>query len=358
MSKNENLSKFFKNKKVLITGHTGFKGAWLTEILTLWGAKVTGIALPPHTSPNLYSILKLDKKIQSNFVDIRDFDAVNEVFLKEKPEIVFHLAAQAIVKVSYEDPLRTYAANILGTAHILQAIRNTPSIRSAVIITSDKAYENVEWVYPYRETDRLGGRDPYSASKAAADIITQSFIKSFLNTKDSPLVAIARAGNVIGGGDWSSYRIVPDVIKAVYEQKAPVIVRNPNSIRPWQSVLEPLSGYLLLAQGLYEGDSSLVAPWNFGPNDENFVAVSELVERGIKILGKGSYKIKTDDKFHESGILKLDISKARSLLGWKPRLNVSDTLEDTFEWYKNYYEKKESPEVFTGRQIQEYFSIK
>jgi len=358
MIKNENLSKFFKNKKVLITGYTGFKGAWLTEILALWGAKVTGIALPPHTNPNLYTILKLDKKIQSNLVDIRDFDSVSKVFLKAKPEIVIHLAAQAIVKISYEDPLRTYSTNVLGTANILQAIRNTSSVQSAVMITSDKAYENVEWVYPYRENDRLGGQDPYSASKAAADIIAQSFIKSFLNDKNSPLVGIARAGNVIGGGDWSLYRIIPDVIKAVYEQKVPVILRSPYSIRPWQLVLEPLSGYLLLAQRLYEGDSSLVTPWNFGPKDENFVPVSELVERGIKILGKGSYEIKTDSNFHESGILKLDISKARSLLGWRPRLNVSDTLEYAFKWYKNYYEKKESSEIFTDRQIQEYFSIK
>lgn len=339
-----------------MTGHTGFKGGWLTEILTLWGAKVTGISLAPHTDPNLYTILKLDKKIQSNFVDIRDFDSVNKIFSKEKPEIVFHLAAQAIVKVSYEDPLRTYGTNVLGTAHILQAIRNTKSVRGAVIITSDKAYENVEWVYPYRETDRLGGQDPYSASKAAADIIGQSFIRSFLSSKDSPFVAIARAGNVIGGGDWSLYRIVPDVIRAVYEKKSPVVVRNPHSIRPWQLVLEPLSGYLLLAQRLYKGDSSLVTPWNFGPKDENFVPVSELVERGIKILGKGTYKVESKDKFHEAGILKLDISKARSLLGWKPRLNVNETLEYTFKWYKNYYEKKISPEEYTNLQIQEYFS--
>lgn len=356
MNKDEKLSKFFKNKKVLVTGHTGFKGAWLTEVLSLWGAKVSGISLPPHTNPNLFTILELDKKIHSSFVDIRDYEKIIKIFVKERPDIVFHLAAQAIVKISYEDPLRTYATNVLGTAHILQAIRNTPSVHGAVIITSDKAYENVEWVYPYREIDRLGGQDPYSASKAGADIIAQSFIKSFLGSKDSPLVAIARAGNVIGGGDWSPYRIVPDVIRAVYEQKASVIVRNPHSIRPWQSVLEPLSGYLLLAKRLYEGDFSLVTPWNFGPKDENFVPVSELVERGIKILGKGTYKIESEDKFHEAGILKLDISKARSLLDWNPRLNVSDTLEFTFEWYKNYYEHREDPVAYTDSQINKFFS--
>lgn len=358
MTKNEKekLETFFKGKRVLVTGHTGFKGAWLAEILTLWGAKVTAIALAPHTDPNLYTILELGRKIRSNFVDIRDLEAVSQIFLKEKPEIVFHLAAQAIVKVSYEDPLRTFSTNILGTAHILQMIRKTSSVRAAVVITSDKAYENVEWVYPYRETDRLGGQDPYSASKAAADIIAQSFVRSFLNFRDSPLVAIARAGNVIGGGDWSAYRIVPDVIRGVYEQKAPVIVRSPNSIRPWQHVLEPLSGYLLLAQKLYAGDASLVTPWNFGPKDENFVTVSELVEKSIKILGRGSYEVKSDESFHEHGILKLDISKARALLGWKPRLNLNETFEYTFKWYKNYYEKKQSPKDFTDRQIQEYFS--
>jgi CDP-glucose 4,6-dehydratase len=351
------LQKFFKDKHVLVTGHTGFKGAWLVEILTLWGAKVSAIALEPDTDPNLSEVLKLEKKIKNHFVDIRDYEKIQEVFNKENPEIVFHLAAQAIVGVSYEDPLRTYSTNTIGTANILQAIKNTPSVRAGVIITSDKAYDNVEWVYPYREIDKLGGQDPYSASKAAADIIAQSFIKSFLSEEDSPYVAITRAGNVIGGGDWAPYRIVPDIIRAVYEKKEAVMVRSPRSIRPWQHVLEPLSGYLLLAKKLFDGDRSLCAPWNFGPKDENFVIVSEIVKRGIKIMGKGSFEVASDIKFHEANLLKLDISKARALLDWKPRLGLEKTFEFTFEWYKNYYEKGKSPDKFTDAQIEDYFSL-
>lgn len=353
--KNDNLSKFFKGKKVLVTGHTGFKGAWTCEVLSLWGANVSSIALPPHTSPNLFSILKLDKKTHSNFIDVRDLEAVQAVFTKEAPEIVIHLAAQAIVKVSYEEPLRTYETNVIGTANILQAIRNTPSVKAAVIITSDKAYENQEWIHPYREIDRLGGMDPYSASKAAADIIAQSFIKSFLADEGSPLVAIGRAGNVIGGGDWASYRIVPDIARAIYEEKEAVIVRNPESTRPWQFVLEPVSGYLLLAKNLYQGDKSLVSPWNFGPNEETSAPVMDLVKEGVAILGKGSYKVIPDKSFHEAKLLKLDISKARILLGWRPRLNLKKTLEFTFNWYRNYYEKLEDPIKFTDAQIKEYF---
>lgn len=358
MSTNENLSEFFKNKKVLVTGHTGFKGAWLAEILTLWGAKVTGVALEPHTEPNLFNILHLKDKIHNYFQDIRDQAELQKIFDKEKPEIVIHLAAQAIVKISYEDPLRTYSTNVLGTANILQTVRNTKSVKSAVIITSDKAYENKEWVYPYRETDVLGGQDPYSASKAAADIIAQSFIESFLSEKDSPSVAVARAGNVIGGGDWSPYRIIPDVIRAIYKRNEAVIVRSPQSIRPWQFVLEPLSGYLLLAKKLYEGDKSLVTTWNFGPSDENFVPVLDLVKTGVKIFGRGTYKIIPDKSFHESNLLKLDISKARSLLNWRPTFNLKQTFEYTFGWYRNYYEKIESPEIFTDHQISNFFSSK
>jgi CDP-glucose 4,6-dehydratase len=350
------LEKFFKGKKVLVTGHTGFKGAWLTEVLHLWGAHVTGISLEPNTEPNLFEVLKLKEKINNYFSDIRDQKKLHDIFAKEEPEIVFHLAAQAIVKVSYDEPLRTYETNVVGTANVLQTIRETKSIKSAVIITSDKVYENKEWVHPYREIDRLGGIDPYSASKAAADIIAQSFIKCFLSEPDSPLTAITRAGNVVGGGDWSPNRIVPDVVRAIHERNEILIMRSPASIRPWQFVLEPLSGYLLLAKKLYEGDKSLVTTWNFGPNDENFVPVKELVERGIKILEKGSYKIIPDESFHESGLLKLDISKSKSLLGWKPKLNLAQTLEYTFSWYRNFYDHIEPTDVFTDHQISEFFS--
>ncbi|HKC04931.1 MAG TPA: CDP-glucose 4,6-dehydratase [Patescibacteria group bacterium] len=349
------LQKFFAGKNVLVTGHTGFKGAWLTEILTLWGAKVTGVSLEPNTTPNLFTILDLEKKVNNYFDDVRDQAKLQEIFNKEKPEIVFHLAAQAIVKVSYDEPLRTYETNVIGTANILQTIRDTKSVKSAVIITSDKVYKNEEWVHPYREIDRLGGNDPYSASKAAADIIAQSFIKSFLTEEESPLVAITRAGNVIGGGDWSPNRIVPDIVRAIHEKDEAIMVRNPGSIRPWQFVLEPLSGYLLLAKKLYEGEKDLVSTWNFGPSDENFVPVIDLVETGIKLFNKGSYKLVIDKTFHESNLLKLDISKAKSHLSWKPKFNLKETLDYTFGWYKNYYEQLTSPADFTDNQIKEFF---
>jgi CDP-glucose 4,6-dehydratase len=353
--KEVNLAKFYKGKKVLVTGHTGFKGAWLTEILNHWGAKVSAISLPPHTSPSLYSTLKFEKRISSHFQDIRDYQKIQTIFSKEKPEIVFHLAAQAIVGTSYEDPLLTYSTNVLGTANILQSIRYTKSVKAGVIITSDKAYDNVEWIYPYREIDKLGGRDPYSASKSAADIIAQSFIKSFLNDDKSPFVGITRAGNVIGGGDWAKFRIVPDIIRAFYVDKKPVEIRSPNAIRPWQHVLEPLSGYVLLGKKLYEGDRSLTEAWNFGPNSGNFLTVEEIVKKGIEIVGRGSYEVGSE-KFHEATLLKLDISKARSLLGWKPKFDAETTFSYTFEWYKNYYEKKEDPVLFTDRQIDNFFT--
>lgn len=356
MKNNQDMSNFFKGKNVLVTGHTGFKGAWLTEILTLWGANVTGVALKPHTQPNLFTILELEKKIKHYEVDIRNLDELKKVFSEVQPEIVFHLAAQAIVKVSFAEPLLTFETNVMGTANVLQSIRETSSVKSAVIITSDKVYENVEWVYPYREIDRLGGHDPYGASKAAADITIQSFIKSFFNTDSSPLVAITRAGNVIGGGDWSPYRIVPDIIRAVYDKNEPVTLRSPKSIRPWQCVLEPLSGYLLLAQKLFEGDRSLVSAWNFGPNDEHFIPVLEIVKRGMAILGKGEYRIEEDKTFHEFNLLKLDTSKSRSLLGWKPSLQINETMDYTFGWYKNYYEQNESVAEFTDKQIASFFS--
>lgn len=353
---NSELSNFFKGKKVLVTGHTGFKGSWLAETLHLWGAKVTGISLEPNTEPSLFTILNLEEKINNYFADIRDQKKLHEIFEKEKPEIVFHLAAQAIVKVSFAEPLRTVETNVIGTANVLQTIRETKSVKSAVIITSDKVYRNDEHVYPYREIDYLGGIDPYSASKAAADIFAQSFIKCFLSEPDSPLTAITRAGNVIGGGDWSPNRIVADTVRSIFDKDETLIMRSPDSIRPWQFVLEPLSGYLLLAKKLYEGDKEVATTWNFGPNDENFVTVKELVEAAIGILDKGKYEVVPDTSFHESRLLKLDISKAKTHLGWKPKLNLEETFEYTFGWYKNFYNKVEPPEIYTDHQIIKFFN--
>jgi len=349
------LDKFYKGKKVIVTGHTGFKGSWLAEILSLWGADVVGVALDPHTEPNLYDVLSLGKKTKNYILDIRNQTKLEDIFAKEKPDMVFHLAAQAIVKTSYDDPLRTYETNVIGTANVLQSIRHTNSVKAAVIITSDKVYENVEWVHPYREIDRLGGHDPYSASKAAADIIAQSFIRSFFKDETSPLVGITRAGNVIGGGDWSANRIVPDVVRAIYEKQESVLIRSPKSIRPWQYVLEPLSGYLLLGKLLYEGDRTKVSTWNFGPNEGNFVTVLDIVKYGTDIMAKGDYKIIPNPDFHEAGLLKLDISKARSYLHWHPKFDLKQTMEYTFGWYKKYYEEPEKIVAYSEKQIKDFF---
>lgn len=354
------MNEFYKGKKVLITGHTGFKGSWLTQILLNWGAEVVGVSLKPNTTPSLFDVLGVEKKIRNYFVDIRDIKALKKVFADEKPEIVFHLAAQAIVRTSYDDPIDTISTNVMGTANVLQVIKETECIKSAIIITTDKVYENKEWHHAYRENDPLGGYDPYSSSKAAADIITSSYINSFFNTKDfekkhKTLVAVTRAGNVIGGGDWAEYRLIPDIIRAVYHDGKDVEIRNPDAVRPWQHVLEPLSGYLLLGQKMYEKETKLSGVWNFGPNNESFVSVKGLVEGGKKILEKGGYQIIPDLLKHEATLLKLDINKAIALLGWKPKLNFEETLELTFDWYKNYYENGEDVVVFTNKQINNFF---
>lgn len=358
------MNDFYRNKKVLITGHTGFKGSWLTQVLLNMGAEVIGISLVPDTKPNMFEVLGLDKKVKNYFVDIENFETVNNIFKGEKPEIVFHLAAQAIVKTGYLDPLKTFNSNTIGTANILEAIRNTESVKSSVIITTDKVYENKEWPYAYRENDALGGYDPYSASKAAADIVTNSYIQSYFNPghfgdKHNSLVAIARAGNVIGGGDWADFRLVPDIIRAVYEKKEKVKTRHPQAVRPWQHVLEPLSGYMMLAKALYEGNQSISGSWNFGPNNESFVTVEELINNAIIILGKGEYQNENDNlNMHEANLLKLDINKAHSLLSWKPKLKLQDNLKMTFDWYKHYYEVGTDIVDFTNKQIVEYFNLK
>lgn len=354
------MKEFYKNKKVLITGHTGFKGAWLTQILINWGADVVGISLKPNTTPSLFTALGIEHKIKNYFLDIRNLPDLKKIFEDEKPEIVFHLAAQAIVRTSYDDPIDTISTNVVGTANVMQVIKEADCVRSAVIITTDKVYENKEWHHAYRENDPLGGYDPYSSSKAAADIITNSYIQCFFNPKDfgikhNTLVAITRAGNVIGGGDWAEYRLIPDIIRAVYHDGKDVEIRSPDSVRPWQHVLEPLSGYLILGKELHDGKVDLSGAWNLGPNNESFVSVKSLVEGGKKILGKGGYKIIPDESKHEASLLKLDINKAVALLKWKPKLNFQDTLVLTFDWYKNYYEKTENVVDFTNKQINQFF---
>lgn len=351
---------FFKNKRVLVTGHTGFKGSWLTKVLLNCGAEVIGISLPPESKPNLFDLLHLKDKIENYFVDIEDYSVVQKIFDNEQPEVVFHLAAQAIVRTSYEKPLRTFSSNVMGTAHILEAIKNTPSVKSAVIITTDKVYENKEWHHAYRENDALGGYDPYSSSKAAADIVTNAYIQSFFNTEkyldgNQALIAIARAGNVIGGGDWSDYRLIPDIVRSIYEKKEKIFTRNPNAIRPWQHVLEPLTGYMMLAKSLYEGNKHISGAWNFGPNNESFVSVENLIKNAIRILGTGEYEVYSEAvKMHEANLLRLDINKAHAVLSWRPKLNLEQNLNMTFDWYRHYYEKSANIEEFTDVQIEDY----
>lgn len=351
---------FFKNKKILITGHTGFKGGWLAQILVNFGAKVVGVALRPHTKPSLFEALKLENKINNYFLNMRDIKELKEIFKKEKPEIIIHLAAQAIVRKSYDEPLETVSSNTLGTTHILECIKESSSVKSAVLITTDKVYENKEWIYPYRETDELGGKDLYSASKAAADIIIRAYVSSFFNIEKyriahNTLIGTARAGNVIGGGDWSNHRLVPDFIRAVYERGEEMEIRSPDAIRPWQHVLDPIFGYLLMARGLYEGRTDLSQAFNFGPEEESFITVENLVKRAAGILKKGSYLIKRDNTKYESTLLKLDISKAKTFLGWSPKLSLSQSLEMTFNWYRGFYESSEDIENLTNNQINDFF---
>lgn len=356
----ENLRRFYKNKKILITGHTGFKGSWLTQILLNFGAKVSGIALRPNTKPSLFRILKLEKKIRNNFCDVRNFKKISEIIKREKPEIVFHLAAQPLVRDSYDDPLYTFETNIIGTANILQAIKETNTVKAATIITTDKVYKNKESGRPFKEDDKLGGYDPYSSSKAAAEIIIDSYIKSFFNPKDynrkhKTLIASARAGNVIGGGDWCKDRITTDIIRAIFEKNEEIIIRSPQAIRPWLYVLEPLYGYLLLAKKLYSGKKEFVGSWNFGPKETNYLTVEQLTKVAIKILGKGSYKIKLDSKKHEATVLKLNNNKAKKLLDWQPKLKIDKILQDTFIWYKSFYNNEDMIKL-TNNQITSFFN--
>lgn len=355
----ENIQKFFKNKKVLITGQTGFKGSWLTKILLNFGAKISGIALKPNTDPNLFTLFQLKKDIRNYFCDIRNFIQVKEIISKEKPEIVLHLAAQPLVRDSYDDPLYTFQTNIIGTVNVLQAIKETGGVKSAVIITTDKVYENKGEDHYFKEEDRLGGYDPYSSSKAGAEIVTNSYIKSFFNPenynkKHRTLVASARSGNVLGGGDWLKDRIIPDIIRAIFEKKEKLILRNPNSIRPWQYVLEPLYGYILIAKKLYEGKKEFSGAWNFGPEKGNYLTVKKLVEKVLRILKNGSYAIERDFTKHESEIVRLNINKAKKFLKWRPVFDINKTLELTFDWYKSFY-NKENIISLTDQQIKLFF---
>lgn len=333
-------SESFKGKRVLVTGHTGFKGTWLSIWLLQLGADVIGLSLDPQEELNLYDLSGIASDIKDHRGDIRDKDTLFKLFESEQPEIVFHLAAQALVIDGYSDPLYTFETNTLGTANVLEAIRLTDSVHTGVIVTTDKVYENQEWTWGYRENDRVGGYDPYSASKGAAEIVTSSYLRSFFNpdqyNQHKKSIATARAGNVIGGGDWSANRIVPDCIRAFEEGKA-VHLRNPQSTRPWQHVLEPLGGYLQLASCMMEQPSNFCGAWNFGPDHSSIRNVGQLVSGLIRHMGQGAItKADHPDGPHEAKALSLDISKALFQLEWKPRLDFDSTIAWTADWYKSY----------------------
>jgi len=331
----------YRNRKVLITGHTGFKGSWLVLWLTRLGAEITGYALPPPTQPSHFSLLDLN--VESIIGDIRDRDNLRQVFREQQPEIVFHLAAQAIVRRSYDDPAATFSSNVMGTVNVLEVARECKAVRAIVNVTSDKCYDNREWEWGYRENDPLGGYDPYSASKGCAELVTNCWRDSFFNPADygrthETLLASARAGNVIGGGDWAADRLVPDIMRAV-SNNAKVKIRNPEATRPWQHVLEPLSGYLLLGRKLLEGRREFAEAWNFGPSDAFHLKVGEIAEQVKKIWPKTDFEVlESTNQPHEAAKLHLDCSKARSLLKWSPAWDGKTALEKTVEWYRTFFE--------------------
>lgn len=343
---------FFHNKKVLVTGHTGFKGSWLCEILLNAGAKVTGYSLEPPTSPNLFGILKLEERMDSIIGDIRDLVYLKEILSRVQPEIVIHMAAQPIVRDSYKNPVYTYETNVMGTVNICECVRLNPCVKSFLNVTTDKVYENKEWEWGYREVDPLDGYDPYSNSKSCSELVTHSYIKSFFSNMEVA-VSTARAGNVIGGGDFANDRIIPDCIRAV-EKRLPIIVRNPYSTRPYQHVLEPLGAYLLIVQKQYE-DSAFQGFYNVGPDDKDCVGTGELVEMFCSAWGEGlTWENRSDGGPHEANFLKLDCSKIKSKLGWQPRMDVSEAVKKSVEWGKAYYTKGDARSCI-DQQIKEYF---
>ncbi len=339
-----NFKQTFRNKKVFVTGHTGFKGSWLVLWLETLGATVKGYALKPNTKPSLFESLSKLLKCESVIADIRNKEKLNKEIVAFQPDFIFHLAAQPLVRESYEIPVETFEVNAIGTANLLNAVRDLKKACTVVIITTDKVYHNNEWHHPYRESDTLGGYDPYSASKAATEIVVDSFRSSFFNpneySKHKKAIATARAGNVIGGGDFAKDRIVPDIFRALSKNEK-IEVRNPSAVRPWQHVLEPLSGYLQLAVLLQKHPQAFSQAYNLGPNLTDTLPVSKLVELSIDVWGKGSfYSPAQKNAPHEAGLLKLDISKATNELQWQPKWNAQTAIEKTINWYKHSLDKK------------------
>lgn len=345
------MKEFYKNKKVLITGHTGFKGSWMSYILFLLGADVTGIALEPKTEPSLFHILKLNNKMNSKILDVRNLKEMDVVFHEIQPEIVIHMAAQPLVIDSYENPVYTYDVNVMGTVNVCECIRNCKSVKSFINVTTDKVYQNNEWCYGYRETDRLDGFDPYSNSKSCSELVTASYCKSFFQNLDIA-VSTCRAGNVIGGGDFSENRIIPDCVQAAHNDQT-IMVRNPNSVRPYQHVLEAVYFYLLLAMKQFQ-DRSLSGAYNIGPNESDCVSTDKIVALFCKKWeDHARWEAQDYHGPHEANFLKLDTSKAKSQLGWRPVWSIHEAVEKTVEWSKAYYTGYDIEKI-TKNQIMEY----
>jgi len=349
--------KTWQRRRVFLTGHTGFKGSWLAVWLARLGAQIRGYALDPCTEPNLFNLASVGNIVEDVRGDVRDYAKLEASITDFAPEIVFHLAAQPIVRRSYADPVGTYSTNVMGTVHLMEAIRKTPSVHAVVCVTTDKCYQNQEWIWPYRETDPLGGHDPYASSKACAEIVSAAYRSSFFPIE--PLhehrvaLATARAGNVIGGGDWSEDRLIPDLIRG-FRSGQPVLIRRPNAIRPWQHVLDPLHGYLMLAQELLAQPARFASAYNFGPSDEDVWPVERIATKLVRMWGDGASWIRDSvPSVHEDQVLRLDASKARVELGWQPKLKIEAALEWTMGWYRAWNQGANMAE-FTRTQIIEY----
>jgi len=352
--------KFWKNKNVFITGHTGFKGSWICLWLHKMGANVTAFALSPPSDPSLFELARVEELVKSIEGDVRDPEAISTAITEAKPEIVIHMAAQSLVRKSYQEPLETLTTNVIGSANVLDAIRSTPSVKAVVMVTSDKCYHNEEWVWGYREDSRLGGDDPYSASKACAELVVWSYQRSYFrpeNGKSVPAVASARAGNVIGGGDWAEDRLVPDILNSLMKEE-PTLIRSPNATRPWQHVLEPVHGYLMLAERLYNEGQEFVGGWNFGPPDSSEKSVEWVIDELYKRWGTSMEWIRdTNPGPPEKTFLKLDSSKSRAYVGWRPKLDLPTTLEWIVKWTQEY-EKKSDMRQVTLDEIERFMQLR
>lgn len=339
----------WQGRRVLVTGHTGFKGGWLSLWLDQLGARVSGLSLPPPTDPSFFEQTRLSELVSHTEGDIRDYDVVRNAIRAAEPEVVFHLAAQPLVRYSYDHPVETYATNVMGTVHVLEACREVGGVKAAICITTDKCYENREWVWPYRENDPMGGYDPYSSSKGAAELAIAGYRRSY---PDGPAIASVRAGNVIGGGDWALDRLVPDIIRALLAGHRPLI-RNRASIRPWQHVLEALGGYLMIAERLLAGERNFATAFNFGPSDEDTQPVGWIVEQMLSAWGAEGWDKPDGPQPHEAVLLKLDTSKARSELGWRPRLRLKEALTSIIEWHAHVANGGDAREI-SLRQLEDY----